>query len=242
MSLRRMRATIVSLTVAALLAAAVAAAGPIGAVAAGGGLGGGDLAALGLAIVVVVLALSSANAAKRLFQATPRPAHLERRADPPSFDAREDRVERRVDPSSFDLRTIVRQPGVPEALLSGMGFGAFFVFIAQAGESAGHWPLVGARAISVVMFAIAALATTTALLPERGSRRVVVLAGLLDAAAAVFFVMSARAGLLSVGAVLASLYPVVTVLLARFVGGERVRRQQLVGLALALGAVSLLAV
>ena len=136
---------------------------------------------------------------------------------------------------------MLRQPGVPEALLSGVGFGAFFVFISRAAESAGYWPLVSARAISVVMFAIAALVTSTALLPERPSRRAVVVAGLLDAAAAVFFVLAARAGLLSVGAVLASLYPGVTVLLARFVGQERIRRQQLVGLALAAAAVSLLA-
>ncbi len=67
-----------------------------------------------------------------------------------------------------------------------------------------------------------------------------VLAGLLDAAAAVFFVMSARIGLLSVGAALAALYPVVTVLLARIITKKRIRRHQLVGMGLALCAIGLL--
>lgn len=139
------------------------------------------------------------------------------------------------------VRTMLGRPGVIEALFSGIGFGLFFVFIARTSESAGHWPLVGARFISVVMFAAGAIIATTAVLPDRKSRPAVVLAGLLDAAAAVFFVLSTRNGLLSVGAVLASLYPAVTVLLARFVGKERVTGKQAIGLMLAGLAVSMLA-
>jgi drug/metabolite transporter (DMT)-like permease len=55
-------------------------------------------------------------------------------------------------------------------------------------------------------------------------------------------VMSTRTGLLSVGAVLAALYPVVTVLLARIITKERIRRQQMAGLGLALCAVGLLTI
>jgi uncharacterized membrane protein len=143
--------------------------------------------------------------------------------------------------ASLSWRAIVAQPGVTEALFSGVGFGLFFVFIYRTGESAGQWPLISARLVSVVMFALVALATTTTLLPERGSRRPVVLAGFLDAAAAIFFVMSTRVGLLSVGAVLAALYPVATVVLARVIAKERIRRQQMAGLVLALVAVGLLA-
>ncbi len=224
MSLRTIRTTIATLTIAALLAAAVAATGPIAAMVRGDEVGAGGIASLVLAVAVVVLALAAANATRLLFVGATRPG--------PAAAA----------PTALGLRSILRQPGVPEALLSGVGFGAFFVFISRTAEAAGHWPLVSARAISVVMFAVAALVTSTALLPERGSRRWVVLAGILDAAAAVLFVMSTRAGLLSVGAVLASLYPGVTVLLARVIDKERIRRQQLVGLALAAVAVSLLAI
>lgn len=139
-------------------------------------------------------------------------------------------------------RRALAQPGLPEALLSGIGFGTFYVFIGRASATAGHWPLVSARGLSVVMFTIAALLTSTAVLPARGTRRGVALAGTLDATAAVLFVLAANAGLLSIGAVLASLYPAVTVVLARVHGKERVARRQVVGLALALGAVVLLAV
>ena len=127
-----------------------------------------------------------------------------------------------------------------EAPFACVGFGVFFVFITRASDVAGRWPLVSARAVPIVMFTLLALASSAALLPERGSRMTVVLAGLLDAAAAVFFVMSARIGLLSVGAALAALYPVVTVLLARIITKKRIRRHQLVGMGLALCAIGLL--
>ena len=144
--------------------------------------------------------------------------------------------------AALSWRAIVRQPGVTEALFAGIGFGLFFVFISRASEVAGHWPLVGARAVSVVMFILIGLASSTALLPERGSRMPVVFAGVLDAAAVIFFVMSTRTGLLSVGAAIAALYPAVTVLLARIISKKRIRRQQMVGLGLALCAVGLLAI
>ena len=144
--------------------------------------------------------------------------------------------------STGGSQSFIARPGVLDALLSGIGFGLFFVFIARTAESAGHWPLVSARGISVVMFVAGALLTRGAVLPEKGSRRAVVLAGCLDAAAALFFVLSTRDGLLSVGAVLASLYPAVTIVLARFISNERIVKRQLVGLALAAAAVSLLAV
>lgn len=140
------------------------------------------------------------------------------------------------------LSAIARRPGVTDALASGVGFGCFFVFIAQTSDSAGHWPLVGARGTSVVMFVIGAVVARSAVLPDAGSRGGVVLAGALDAVAAACFLASTREGLLSVGAVLASLYPAATIVLARVVDGERIVRRQLTGLALAALAVSLLAV
>lgn len=138
-------------------------------------------------------------------------------------------------------RRLLAQPGLPEALLSGVGFGLFFVFIYRTSETAGQWPLIGARSVSVVMFAVAAVISSTAVMPAAGSRLAVVGAGLFDAIAAVLFVVATRAGLLSVAAVLASLYPAVTVLLARVVTKETIRPIQIAGLALALGAVGLLA-
>jgi drug/metabolite transporter (DMT)-like permease len=68
-----------------------------------------------------------------------------------------------------------------------------------------------------------------------------VLAGLLDMTANALYVLAVRGGLLSLVAVLASLYPVSTVVLARLVLGERLGRLQLAGLVLAAAGVALLA-
>lgn len=140
------------------------------------------------------------------------------------------------------VSALLRRPGVLDALFAGIGFGVFFVLIARASDTAGHWPLVSARFVSVVMFAAGAIIATRSVLPDRASRPAVVLAGLLDAAAAVLFVASTHEGVLSVGAALAAMYPVATVLLARFVGHERITRRRGSGLVLAGLAVALLAV
>ncbi len=242
MSLRTVREAVLALVATAVLSAAAIAARPIDQLLQGAEYSGAIAAQLVFALVIVGLAAFALNNVKILFdfsdltrRRTPAVAAGDAKTGVATASTSESR-------SVLSWRAIVRQPGVTEALFSGVGFGLFFVFIYRANEIAGHWPLVSARAVSVVMFTLIALASSTALLPERGSRIPVVLAGLLDAAAAIFFVMSTRIGLLSVGAVLAALYPVVTVLLARIITKERIRRQQMAGLGLALCAVGLLAI
>ena len=90
------------------------------------------------------------------------------------------------------------------------------------------------------MFAIAAKLTRTALFPGSGSRQTAALAGLLDAAAAVLFIYASHAESLPIVVVLVSLYPGITVLAARVINKERLRRPQLGGLCMACVAVSLL--
>ncbi|MFN0089658.1 MAG: EamA family transporter [Acidimicrobiales bacterium] len=125
-------------------------------------------------------------------------------------------------------------------ILSGLGFGFFFVLLDRTSSDAGLWPLVSARAASVGMFAVAACVTRRALLPGRGSRLSAATAGLLDGAAAALFLAASRAGALSVVVVLASLYPAVTVVLARLVMKERLSRRQIGALCAAAIAVSVL--
>ena len=237
MSLHTVRQAVLALVTTAVLSAAAISAGPIDKLLLGAQLDGAITAQLVFALVIVGLAAFALNNVKDLFNFTEYPRRRPGRASRAAA-ATQDGTEA----TSLTWRAIVRQPGVTEALFSGLGFGLFFVFIYRASEDAGHWPLVSARAVSVVMFVMIAIATSTSILPERGSRLPVVVAGLLDATAAIFFVMSTRVGLLSVGAVLAALYPVVTVVLARLVTKERIRRQQMTGLGLALVAVALLAV
>ncbi|TMS00795.1 DMT family transporter [Nonomuraea basaltis] len=128
------------------------------------------------------------------------------------------------------------------SLAAGAGFGGFFILLAMAPSDAGLWPLVGARLSSVTTVALLALATRRTLRPSAGSLRIIVAAGVLDMAANVLYLLAQRQGLLSLVAVLVSLYPASTLLLARQVLGERLRGIQVAGVACALGAVALIAV
>ncbi len=235
MSLRTVRQAVLALVATAVLSAAAIASQPIGQLLDGAEYSGTITLQLVFSLVVIGLAAFALNQIKSLFDFSDLTSF---RSSTSNADAGTGAA---AASPSLSWRSIVGQPGVTEALFSGLGFGLFFVFISRSSELAGHWPLVSARGVSVVMFTLIALASSGSILPERGSRMPVIVAGLLDAAAAVFFVMSTRAGLLSVGVVLAALFPVVTVLLARIITKERIRRHQMLGLGLALCAVALLA-
>ncbi len=125
------------------------------------------------------------------------------------------------------------------AALAGVGFGLTLWFIGLGAQSSPLMTLVGMRATSVSVFVVVALVV-------RGTGGVVVrdlgplaVVGVADAGANLTFGFAATAGLVSVTAVLASLYPVVTVLLARAVLHERLARVQQVGVAAALAGVVL---
>jgi drug/metabolite transporter (DMT)-like permease len=133
--------------------------------------------------------------------------------------------------------------GVTYALGAGLGFGLFFVALSHTGADAGLWPLVAARGASVtVVGAAALLGIVSKRLPVPGSRALTATAGALDAQANVLYLLAVREGLVSVVSVLAALYPVSTVILARVVLHERFHRLQLIGMALALPATVLMAV
>ena len=134
-----------------------------------------------------------------------------------------------------------RQAGLGAALLAGTAFGLFFVLLDQPSEGSGLWPLVPARAASLLLVLVAAGASGSRPRLAAGALPLVVLAGVLDMAANALFLLAAREGLLAVAGVLASLYPVSTVLLAQVVLQERLHRSQLLGLGAAVGAVALIA-
>jgi drug/metabolite transporter (DMT)-like permease len=129
---------------------------------------------------------------------------------------------------------------------AGIFIGLFFTVIALAPSDGGLWPIVFARGMSAAI--LVALGVVTArrrrepVLPVVPSSRWLALAaGGADVAANAFYLVAAQTGLLSVVAVLGSLYPAATVLLARFVLAERLRTAQKVGMVLALAAAALLA-
>jgi len=135
------------------------------------------------------------------------------------------------------------QAGSPLLLAVGAGvaFGLVFVLLGATDDEAGFWPLLGARTLSVSLLAVWLLRARVPFLPRPGSRLVVVGAGLLDVTANALYLLAVREGLLSLVAVLSSLYPAATVVLARVVLGERLRPAQLAGLGLGLAGVTMIA-
>lgn len=124
-------------------------------------------------------------------------------------------------------------PGVGLGLAAGIAFGAFFILLDGAGDDSGLWPLVGARISSIATIAIALVVSKGFERPARAALPAIAGAGVLDVAANLFFLLAAREGLLSIVAVLTSMYPATTVVLARLVLHERFHRTQLIGLGLA---------
>jgi drug/metabolite transporter (DMT)-like permease len=148
------------------------------------------------------------------------------------------------DPAAGEPRVSVRErltrSGVPDALASGIGIGFFLILITRAGEDSGSWPLVAARVGEIAVMAAIVALTRAGIRPDPGTGKAVVTAGALDAAANLLYLIGTRLGLISVVAVLTSLYPAATVLLARVFLRDRLSRGQVAGLGLALAGVIML--
>jgi len=139
------------------------------------------------------------------------------------------------------VRSRAASLGVFDALVSGIGIGLFFITLARPGEDTGVYPLVAARIASVSMFLVLALVTRISFRPARGTVGIVAASGVIDVTANLLYLLGTREGLVSVVAVLTSLYPGATVALARVVVKERLSVTQLVGLGLALAGVASIA-
>jgi uncharacterized membrane protein len=142
------------------------------------------------------------------------------------------------------------QPGATlYGVLAGLGFALLFIALDQAGTHAGAWPLLPGQLISLLIitpFAYRALSparrassTTESGRPSRTTMILTLAAGVLSGAANLLFLAATSGGQLAVVAVLTSLYPAATVVLARVVLAERWTRSQVVGLLTALTAVIL---
>jgi drug/metabolite transporter (DMT)-like permease len=124
------------------------------------------------------------------------------------------------------------------ALVAAAGFGTFFVGIDRASATAEvPWVIVVQRCCSVSLLVIATLVVRPTLPRDGASLLVLAAVGLLDLGANGLYALATTKGLLSVVSVLGSLYPAVTVVLARFVLAERIARVQEVGVVLALAGV-----
>jgi drug/metabolite transporter (DMT)-like permease len=130
------------------------------------------------------------------------------------------------------------------AMVSGAGFGLFFVLLREAGGMAGMWPLVASRAANLTLVLVVMLTVGSTRRLVFGTVGTVVLAvtmSVCDTAANALYFFAARAGQLSVAAVITSLYPVMTVVLAQLLYRERLGPVQRFGLVLAAVGVVLVA-
>jgi drug/metabolite transporter (DMT)-like permease len=133
-----------------------------------------------------------------------------------------------------------RPEGIGLALLAGCMFGCYFILVSRLNVTSTFWPLAVARLVSMLFLLALGGFRLRKMLPKRTVAPLVVLTGAFDAIGNAFFVLATHIGRLDVAAVLSSLYPAATVLLAAIVVRERVTRIQLLGILCALVAIPLI--
>ena len=114
-------------------------------------------------------------------------------------------------------------------LLAGIGFGVFFICIDHVSQSAILWPLVAVRVTSILTVLCFVLTRREIQWPGFKQMPMIAFIGIGDTAGNVFFALATRLGRLDISAVVASLYPAVTVLLAWFILKERLMPRQWIG-------------
>jgi drug/metabolite transporter (DMT)-like permease len=127
------------------------------------------------------------------------------------------------------------------ALVAALGFGTFFVGLRAGARVDVLWALFAARGAGVAALVGAAVALRPQGKVQRSSVPPLVVVAVLDLGANLLFAIATRHGLLSIVSVAGSLYPLATVVLARVILGERVRRVQELGIAAAIAGVVLIA-
>jgi drug/metabolite transporter (DMT)-like permease len=134
-----------------------------------------------------------------------------------------------------------RPSALTAPLIAGAAFGFFFVLLDRTSAGSGLTPLVAARLASVLLVVTVALAGKQSLRVGRPALPLVLASGVGDMTANALFLLATQLdSQLAITGVLASLYPVSTVLLAQAVLRERLVGAQLAGLGAALTAVVLI--
>lgn len=127
------------------------------------------------------------------------------------------------------------------AVVAGFGLGIFLVFLDRVQSDAIFWPLAASRFASFAAMLVVTMISRRSWRPNNMRQGItIVLSGLLDAVANVFFVVAAQFGRLDIAAVLSSLYPAMTIMLAWMFLKERLTRIQIFGIFSALIAIALI--
>jgi drug/metabolite transporter (DMT)-like permease len=128
--------------------------------------------------------------------------------------------------------------GLRFALIGGVGLGAFSICLARISDGHAFGSLALIRGLEGVMLVVVILVTRSPWRAPRGLLPAMTGVGALDMAGNASFVLAVQAGSLAIAAVLSSLYPVTTVILATVFLGERVTRSHAVGIGLAAAAIA----
>ncbi|MFA6575479.1 MAG: DMT family transporter [Nocardioides sp.] len=131
--------------------------------------------------------------------------------------------------------------GLVDGILAGVGFGTLFAALAQIPEGAGLLPLALNQVVAATVVVAMATALRESWVPRQPAALLGIVSGCLGAAATALFLVASRDGHLTVAAVITSLYPAFTVVLAATLLREHVHRAQAVGLGLCAVTVTLVA-
>ncbi|MDO9300761.1 MAG: EamA family transporter, partial [Anaerolineales bacterium] len=126
-------------------------------------------------------------------------------------------------------------------VIAGLTFGAFFVFLHYGSSTSVFWTLAATRVASITGLLGYSIIARERWFPTPDSWGLIAMSSVLDAAGNSFYALAARMGRMDVAAVLGSLYPGSTVLLAWFILKERVSPLQMAGILVALVAIVLIA-
>ncbi|HNC89717.1 MAG TPA: GRP family sugar transporter [Anaerolineales bacterium] len=129
-------------------------------------------------------------------------------------------------------------------LIAGIGFGSYFVFMHEATSTGSTiWPMVASRSGGMILITIYMLVVRVEWkVEDRSAWPIIVLNGILDISGNVFFILAGQMGRLDVAAVLSSLFPGTTVMLAWIFLKERLSPTQWIGIASALTAIVLMTI
>jgi len=141
-----------------------------------------------------------------------------------------------------DNRILARLSDLRLPLLAGIGFGSFFILMDIAVRDATLWPMLASRTGGTIIVGIYMLFRRDSWRLARDVWPVLVLNGFLDVSGTAFYVLASQAGRLDIAAVISSLFPGTTVLLAALILKERVSRSQMIGIILALIAIIFLTI
>jgi uncharacterized membrane protein len=141
--------------------------------------------------------------------------------------------------SSGEIKNLF-QTQLWQPVIAGIAFGIFFICLHQASSKSVFYPLISVRIVSITSISMYAFFTHQVVWPSKGTKRMIIASGMLDIIGNIAFALAANLGRVDIAAVLGSLYPGATVLLARFFNQERLGRNQIAGIFVAMIALILI--